>query len=174
MWNPYLIKDIEAIENVQRRATRLLPNMKNLSYEERLRTLNLPALSYRRSRGDMIETFKILSGTYDKQCSEKIFQEREESITRGNSRKLFKPRSRMNMRKYSFPCRIIDMWNSLPEWVVNQTSVAAFEKQLDKFWRNQEQKYNYRAHISTAPSHHTTTGQTCETQDVELEVQAHE
>ena len=52
IWCPYKIRDIEAIEAVQRRATRQLPGMKDLSYEERLRKLKLPTLVYRRARGD--------------------------------------------------------------------------------------------------------------------------
>ena len=47
VWNPYKQKHIEAIEDVQKRATRQLPNMSKLSYEERLRKLNLPTLTYR-------------------------------------------------------------------------------------------------------------------------------
>ena len=48
-WNPHMIKhiDIEAIESVQRRATKLVPKIKNLTYPDRLRALNLPTLSYR-------------------------------------------------------------------------------------------------------------------------------
>ena len=43
------------IENIQRRATKLIPGLSDLSYEDRLHRLKLPSLSYRRSRGDMIE-----------------------------------------------------------------------------------------------------------------------
>ena len=50
------------IENVQRRATKLIPILSGLSYEERLKKLKLPTLKYRRLRGDMIEVFKILMG----------------------------------------------------------------------------------------------------------------
>jgi hypothetical protein len=46
VWNPYKTKDIEAIENVQRRATKMLPDMKDFTYEERLRKLKLPSLRY--------------------------------------------------------------------------------------------------------------------------------
>jgi len=44
VWSPYKKKDINSIENVQRRATRMLPQMKNIEYEERLRKLKLPTL----------------------------------------------------------------------------------------------------------------------------------
>ena len=57
VWSPMYKKDAVAIENVQRRATKLVPKLKNLSYEERLKSLNLPSMYYRRARGDMIETF---------------------------------------------------------------------------------------------------------------------
>ena len=72
VWNPYKTKDIEAIENVQRRATKMLPDMKDLTYEERLKKLKLPSLRYRRLRGDMIETFKIVTEIYDKRVTEDL------------------------------------------------------------------------------------------------------
>ncbi|XP_076063399.1 uncharacterized protein LOC143038265 [Oratosquilla oratoria] len=84
VWCPHLAKDTDAVENVQRRATKLVPCLKGMSYEERLRTLELPTLTYRRSRGDLIETYKILSGKYDSECTEGLFRKREDTITRGN------------------------------------------------------------------------------------------
>ena len=59
IWNPHLKKHIIAIENVQRRATKLVPELLNLPYPERLKVLRLPTLLYRRYRGDMIEMYKI-------------------------------------------------------------------------------------------------------------------
>ena len=53
-----------AVERVQRRATKQLPGMKDFSYQERLKALKLPTLEYRRARADMIETYKLLHGTY--------------------------------------------------------------------------------------------------------------
>ena len=50
---------------VQRRATKMVPSLKNVPYEERLRQLDLPTLTYRRSRGDMVEAFKIINGVYN-------------------------------------------------------------------------------------------------------------
>ena len=52
------------MEKVQQRATRTLAELKGLSYEGRLRSLQLPMLAYRRIRGDMIETYKILNGFF--------------------------------------------------------------------------------------------------------------
>ena len=59
-----LKRDQFLLENVQRRATKLVPSLKNYSYEDRLRSLNLPSLYYRRARVDMIETWKYLRGEY--------------------------------------------------------------------------------------------------------------
>ena len=59
-WSPRLKKDKILIEQVQRRATKLVPHLKNLTYEQRLQKLKLPSMSYRRARGDMIEVYKYL------------------------------------------------------------------------------------------------------------------
>ena len=60
IWYLHLRKYIESVEKVQKRATRLLSEIKHINYEERLKTLNLPTLAHRRRRGDMIHTFKII------------------------------------------------------------------------------------------------------------------
>ena len=72
VWDPYKIKHISDIEDVQRRATKLIPEIKKLSYPERLRKLKLPTLSYRPIRGQMIEVYKIINNIlYDKKCIRK-------------------------------------------------------------------------------------------------------
>ena len=89
VWNPHMKKDIDTIENVQRRATKMLPNLKDLSYEDRLKTLKLPTLRYRRLRGDMIETYKILNKIYDGRVTTGLFT-LNNNTTRGHSLKLAK------------------------------------------------------------------------------------
>jgi hypothetical protein len=61
-WRPHFQKDIDLIEGVQRRATKLISDLKDKSYENRLRILNLTTLETRRLRGDLIEVFKIFKG----------------------------------------------------------------------------------------------------------------
>ena len=65
IWSPYLRKHINAIEKVQMRATKNVNGFGNLTYEERLRRLDLPTLIHRRKRGDMIDVYKH-AATYDK------------------------------------------------------------------------------------------------------------
>ena len=59
---PHYKLDQQALVRVQRRATKLLPQLNDLDYVHRLKALKLPSLQYRRQRGDMLETFKILTG----------------------------------------------------------------------------------------------------------------
>ena len=65
VWCPYLLKDIQRIEKVQRHFTKRIEGMDGLTYEQRLQKLNLPSLEYRRLRGDLIEVFKITHNIYD-------------------------------------------------------------------------------------------------------------
>ena len=85
-WNPYLKKDKITIENVQRRATKLIPSIRKYSYSKRLQILKLPTLEYRRKRGRMIEVFKILNGLYDTAATEGFFlqstKETQETLSR--------------------------------------------------------------------------------------------
>ena len=58
-WRPYRKKDIDTPERIQRRATKMIPELRDLSYEKRLKECGLTTLETRRLRGDQIEVFKI-------------------------------------------------------------------------------------------------------------------
>ena len=79
IWNPHMVKHnvIESIEGVQRRATKMIPELKDLSYPERLKKLKLPTMAYRRARGDMIEIFKIVAQIYDNKTTDNFLSFRE-------------------------------------------------------------------------------------------------
>ena len=130
VWAPYKMKHIEIIENVQRRCTRQLPYMKGLSYQERLKKLNLPTLTYRRLKGDMIETFKIVKGFYDREAA--LFLKMRSDIVqrekgRGHDLRFFMQRSTRLVRQKSFGIRIVPVWNNLPEYIVNSPNVNTFK-----------------------------------------------
>ena len=63
-WIPYLRKDIDMLEKIQRRATKLIPGLRDLRYEERLKECGLTTLETRRVRGDQIEVFNPLRLQY--------------------------------------------------------------------------------------------------------------
>ena len=65
VWNPFLSKDITAIETVQRRFTKRLPGMSGLTYHQRLVKLGLESLELRRTRVDLVFAYKIIFGLAD-------------------------------------------------------------------------------------------------------------
>ena len=147
VWFPYLAKDIDAVEAVQKRATKMLAATKGLEYEDRLRLLKLPTLVYRRHRGDMIEMFKMLNGQYDQEVLPH-FDMRGDIVThstdnRGHSKQLFITRSKKEVRANFFTKRVAPVWNSLTEEVVCAPSVDCFKKRLDKLWDNHPMKFDY-------------------------------
>ena len=62
VWSPYLVKDIECLEKVQRRATKLVQGLKYKQYEDRLKLLGITSLQKRRIRGDLIQVLRIVKG----------------------------------------------------------------------------------------------------------------
>ena len=102
IWAPWLQRQIDSIENMQKRATKLLPGYDNLSYEEIFKKLRLPTLTYRRLRGDLIETYKILTNKYDPEIGENLIELRKDSNTRGHSLRIYKQRCKLNVRKIAF------------------------------------------------------------------------
>ena len=146
VWNPFLNSLINDIEKVQKRATKMISSCKRMSYSERLQKLKLPTLKFRRVRGDMIEAYKIMSRKYDAQVLPPL-QRNTDSRTRGHSHKLKVQRAKYDIRKYSFPLRIVNTWNSLPEVVVLSENVNTFKNNLDKFWQNHDMLYNYEANL---------------------------
>ena len=132
IWSPRLIRDIDAVERVQRRATKTVPGISTMTYPDRLQTLRLPSLVYRRARGDMIETYKYLHNVYD--VNNEWLRQDPSTRTRGHSMKLEKRRCSSTMRQHCFSNRVIKNWNSLPESVISSPSVNSFKSRLDQHW----------------------------------------
>jgi len=110
-----------------------------LSYEQRLRHLELTTLKERRIRGDLIETFKIMTGKERVDRSQFCQLSTCECQLRGHTMKLSKQQTSLDVRKFSFSQRVMQEWNKLSRDVVDVTSANQFKNRLDKFW----QRYGY-------------------------------
>ena len=129
-WAPIYARDKELLEGVQRRATKIVPGLKDLPYEDRLKSLRLPSLTYRRFRGDLIETYKFTHGVY--KVSEQMFSMDSSDRTRGHSLKLQKKRCNTTQRQHFFNQRIIEQWNRLPAEIVEAETLNSFKAKIDK------------------------------------------
>ena len=106
----------------------------NLKYKERLEILNLISLQYRRMRGDIIETYKIISGLEDVNSSHFFVRSSMDNVY-GHSLKLYKEHFYKVIQKELCSQRVIDQWNGLPEEVVKANILNSFKNLLDKYWR---------------------------------------
>ena len=116
--------DIDMLERLQRRATKIIP--------ERLKECGLTNLETRRLREDQIEVFKILS--WYENIDRNVFLT-EDSRTRGNDVKLVKDQCRLDIKKYSFSQRAINEWNKLSTYCVNASSMNMFKNKVDTYLR---------------------------------------
>ncbi|XP_069108320.1 uncharacterized protein [Argopecten irradians] len=135
IWSPMLTRDKITLENVQRRATKRIPSIQNLSYSERIKKLGLPSLEYRRNRADVIQVYKILN-KIDILDQTTMFRELTGTATRGHSKKLFKKRLWLNSTGNFFINRVIKTWNSLSVEVVTSPTLNCFKSRLNKLWVN--------------------------------------
>ncbi len=131
VWSPHLKKDILCIERVQRYFTRRLYSRCGLlasSYQNRCKYLGLQSLELRRLRFDTTMCFKILSGFVNVDSAQ-FFRPNLRSI-RGHNRKLLVESCRIDCRKYFFNNRVIRIWNSLSQGLVNSSTVDKFRAML--------------------------------------------
>jgi len=102
----------------------------------RLKKLGICSLERQRLRGDLIETFKILTGREHVNHSNFFELANVTSGLRGHSLKLFKPRCRTTVRQNFFSLRIINEWNKLSQDVVEASSVNMFKNRPDRHWQD--------------------------------------
>ena len=134
VWHPWLKKDLLELDKAQRRATKMVRGMHNLTYQTRLQTLGLFSMNYRRLRGDLILVFQIFK-TPDHPCRD-LLQINHNNHLRGHKIKLKILYSRLECRRHFFSLRVCQIWNSIPEQVVSSHSLDSFKKSLDQTLRH--------------------------------------
>ena len=142
IWYPIFITDATEIEKVQRRSTKLVPELKNLSYTDRLKHLDLTTLAYRHKRTDLIRTFKIMN-KIDNITLDSFFT-RNDNLTKGHKWKLDKPRAITSIRQICFSHRVINWWNDLPKNVADCISINSFKNLLENALKNDPIKYEFK------------------------------
>ena len=148
IWFPVYKTDAIEIEKVQRRATKLIPDIRELSYPERLKKLNITTLAYRRQRTDILQVFRIIK-QIDRIPIDSFFEFNQTS-TWGHSYQLTKPRAETRIRHNSLSHRIINIWNNLSEEAVqcldianNTTALNSFKRALEKHWKASSLKFDF-------------------------------
>ena len=136
IWNTGYHTDLSLLEKVQRKWTKQISGLDNLSYPERLRSLNLYSVQGRLLRADLIQYWKVLN---NKSCihHDHLFTTNNLTRTRGHSLKLFHPQVTTDIRKRAFSVRCIQQWNRLPQETVSAISLASFKHQLSMHIRDQ-------------------------------------
>lgn len=132
VWSPVYKSDIELIERVQRGFTKRLRGLKYLTYSERLSYLKAETLELRRLKTDLLLIYKIIHKLVALNFDD-FFAFNNFTVTRGHDFKLVKPLCVNNARQFSFSCRLIDVWNSLPNSIVSAKCLLTFKNLLNKY-----------------------------------------
>ena len=146
VWAPHSQKQIDSLERVQMRATKMVDGMGSLDYPTRLEELGLPTLLYRRNRGDMIEVWKHLN-VYDPETIPEHQLKLQNRGSREHDKKLIwkKPKDgTRGIQTNSFYFRTLQNWNDLPRSAAHAKSINEFKNELDDAWMEKPFKRDHK------------------------------
>nr|XP_047141010.1 uncharacterized protein LOC124816050 [Hydra vulgaris] len=133
VWSPFWKKDIDNLEIVQHRATRI-ESLRGMSYEERLKILELPTLFDRRRRGDLIQMYKISKGKDIVNFHHPPLNFELERSSRSNNCRIRRQFTKSRIRHHFFTNRVINDWNSLPQWILDKDNLNIFKNSIDNYF----------------------------------------
>ena len=137
VWSPTTKEYQDKLEKFQRRATRIIPSLSHLSYQERLQKLKLPTLKYRRMRSSLIFLYKythnLVTADFNTHCNicpfTNALHPSLSAHTRGNSLK-FQIQHHPGIRQKFFTTYALPVWNRLHENTVTAASLNIFKNRL--------------------------------------------
>ena len=132
-WSPSLAKDAEIIERVQRRFTKCLRGMRNLSYKERLNTLNVLTLKNRRILADMVLTYECLHDRLNCSPADIGLAFSNFHCDYYSHHRLYQRRAVYNTNVALFSFRAPTQWNKLLPKITCSSSLQIFKKSLYTF-----------------------------------------
>ena len=124
-WSPHLRRDIDKIEKIQRRATKMIPEIRNHIYQQRIQDLDLISLVQRRMRVQLIEVFKYLNESTTA-SARGFFDYDPNNRSRNNGAKLIAKHFNTSVAQHFYPIKIISTWNALPSEVVSSRNSELF------------------------------------------------
>ena len=135
MWSPQYRIDMDLLECIQRRTTKMIQGMEHLSYEDRPRELGLFSLEKRTLQDALIVAFQHPKGSYKKEA-DRLFHRVYGDRTRGNGFKLKEDKFRLDIREISFTVRMMMHWNRLPRDMADALFLETFKARLDQALSN--------------------------------------
>ena len=143
VWSPWHQKDIDALEDIQKRVLRMTSGLSSTLYHEQLKELGMMSLFERRKRGDMIQVWKILHNHDD--VDETIWFTRKRSD--GVRTRLADCPFNLDLNTYNreirqnfFSVRTVNVWNSLPDHIKEAKTLLAFKSLYDRHWTVQSEQ----------------------------------
>ena len=103
-WSAHLRRDIDKMEKIQRRATKMIPEIRNHSYHQRIQDLDLMSLVQRRLQGQLIEVFKYLN-RFTTASASGLFDYDLNDRTRNNGAKLIEKHFNTSVAQHFYPIK---------------------------------------------------------------------
>ena len=132
VWSPYIQKDIDMVEQVQRHAARFIFNnySRLAGVSEMLTDLNWATLTHSRKEQKAVMLYKIVHHLVDIPASNYLIPTTTSDITRGPHKRFLQLSSTINAYLYSFFPSSIKIWNCLPHNIVDSTNINQFKQNI--------------------------------------------